>query len=87
MRTHQSLFRALLELMFTNIIIFLVITIFCSITGGFLWPYALNSWLIFAGKSTKVTFLNGMLLGAIPVFGFLQFPITVITWIAMLFLI
>jgi hypothetical protein len=57
-----------------------------GIIGAFLWPYSLNSWLLFIGKHAKVLWWHGFILGVIPGFGAMSIPIAVITWIAMLFL-
>lgn len=34
---------------------FVLLTIISAIAGAFLWPYTLNSWLIFLGKPPSVT--------------------------------
>jgi len=54
--------------------------------GSFTWPYILNSWLVFIGKSSQVLWWHGFLLGIIPGFGEVSIPIAIFTWIAMLFL-
>ena len=57
-----------------------------GIVGMFTWPYAINSWLLFAGKEATCTMLNGFLLGMVPVLGRWGLPVAVVTWLAMLFL-
>jgi len=52
--------------------------------GAFGWPYVINSWLLYCGKTTVVTHLTGFIIG-LPL-GFISIPLSVITYIAMLFL-
>ncbi|MDD5651486.1 MAG: hypothetical protein PHF86_13910 [Candidatus Nanoarchaeia archaeon] len=54
--------------------------------GAFCWPYAINTWLVFADKDPVVLWWHGALIGLVPAFGQLSLPVTIITWIAMLFL-
>lgn len=54
--------------------------------GAFLWPYAINEWLVYAGKEPTCRWWHGAGLGAIPGFGPFCVPIAIVTWIAMLFL-
>lgn len=79
-----SFLKLITNLFLSNLLAGLLIS---TVFGGFLWPYAINTWLIYFSKSAKVTFLHGMLLGVIPGIGFAQFPIAAFTWIVMLFLI
>jgi len=69
--------------LFGNLLAALLILTVCSIFGGFLWPYAINAWLIHFGMSAKVTFLHGMVLGFIPGLCFIQFPLSALTWVVM----
>lgn len=64
----------------------IIITLISGVIGGFVWPYTINSWLLFLGKPATVTFLQGFVLGIIPMIGYLGTPIAAITWIIMLFL-
>lgn len=64
----------------------LLILLVTAIIGSFLWPYSINSWLIYLGKAPKVTWGQGFLIGAIPYFGGLSVPIAFGTWILMLIL-
>lgn len=57
-----------------------------GIIGAYLWPYSINSWLIFLAKPAKVLWWHGFILGIIPGIGAMSIPFAVITWIAMLFL-
>lgn len=68
------------------ILLTIVIIFFSGIIGMFTWPYILNSWLIYAGKSASVVWWHGFLLGLVPYIGCLSIPGAAITWIIMLFL-
>jgi hypothetical protein len=57
-----------------------------AIIGAFCWPYAINTWLMFVDKDPVVLWWHGALIGLVPAFGQLSLPVTIITWIAMLFL-
>lgn len=67
-----------------TLLIFLVIN---AVIGGFLWPYTLNTWLLFFGKTSVVQFWHGAILGFIPFLWKATIPAAVITWILMLFLV
>lgn len=67
------------------IVLFIIVGI-CAIIGSVLWPYTLNTWLIYVGKEAVVNGLHGGLLGLCPVLGQLTIPAAVITWIFMLIL-
>lgn len=60
---------------------------FFGLIGGWCWPYAIDSWLIWAGKEACVCWWHGFLLGCAPGFGYLALPAAVITWIGNLFLL
>lgn len=64
----------------------LIIVLICSVIGGFLWPYTINSWLVVFGKEPAIGFWHGCLLGLCPIIGQITIPIAVITWILMLFI-
>lgn len=66
--------------------IIIVLSIF-GIIGGFCFPYALNSWLVFFGKAPTVVFWQGFILGICPYVGQASIPVAVITFIAMLILV
>jgi hypothetical protein len=57
-----------------------------GIIGMFVWPYTINSWLIYYGKVAQVVWWHGFLLGFIPKLGILGIVLAVFTWIAMMFL-
>lgn len=55
--------------------------------GALCWPYAINSWLIFLGKTPSVVWWQGALLGVVPGIGQASTPFAILTWILMLFLV
>jgi hypothetical protein len=59
---------------------------FGGIVGIFTWPFVINSWLVYFGKSASVIWWQGFLLGMVPYFGWLSIPCAAATWILMLFL-
>lgn len=54
--------------------------------GAILWPYTINSWLIYAGKDPYIEWWMGGLLGLAPIFGQTAIAAAIITWILMMFL-
>jgi hypothetical protein len=65
--------------------ILLFLSIF-GIIGSFCWPYVLNTWLVFFGKTAVVLWWHGFLLGYVPWVGQASLPAAVITWILMMFI-
>jgi len=65
--------------------ILLFLLIFAAI-GSVCWPYAINSWLLFFGKTHRIVWWQGALLGFVPWIGQASIPVAVVTWILMLFL-
>ena len=59
----------------------------CALIGGWLWPYTINTWLIFFGKQPVIHFWYGAVLGFIPFIGQATVPVAAITWILMMFLV
>lgn len=60
-----------------------------GIIGMFVYPYALNSWLVYFGKAAQIVWWHGFLLGFILGFTKLRFlgiVFAIATWIAMMFL-
>jgi hypothetical protein len=55
--------------------------------GAICWPYTINTWLVFLGKTPQIVWWQGALLGFVPGLGQLSIPAAVVTWILMLFLI
>ena len=68
-----------------SLVLLITLAIFAAV-GGFLWPYTINSWLVFFGKDPTIVFWQGALLGFCPGIGQVSIPAAVITWILMLFL-
>lgn len=54
--------------------------------GAVLWPYIINSWLIYSGKEPCIEWWMGGLMALIPGFGQSCIPAAFITFILMLFL-
>lgn len=69
-----------------GIVLFMVLGISFAI-GAVLWPYTINTWLVYAGKPASIEWWMGGLIGLVPGLGQFSFPAAVITWIIMLFLI
>ena len=69
------------------IFILAIVIITFSIIGGALWPYTINTWLVFFEKPAAVTFWHGALLGFCPIIGQLVIPTAVFTWIFFLFFV
>jgi hypothetical protein len=65
---------------------FLIVCMITAAIGAWLFPYTINSWLVFLGKTPKVVWWHGALLGFAPFIGQLCIPLAVCTWILMLFL-
>lgn len=67
-------------------IIIMMYLIFLVLVGGICWPYTINTWLAFFGKTQTIVWWQGVLLGLIPFLGQISIPAAVTTWILMLFL-
>ena len=65
---------------------FIVFMIIGAIIGSIVWPYTINTWLAFAGKSARIVWWQGSLIGFVPYIGHLGIPAAVITWILMMFI-
>jgi len=65
---------------------FFVILGICAAIGALLWPYTINTWLVYANREAVVTWWQGALLGFCPFIGQLTIPAAVVTWILMLIL-
>ena len=68
-------------------IVVLFVLIICAFVGALLWPYTINTWLVFFEKTPSITWWHGALLGFCPFIGQATIPIAIVTWILMLFLI
>lgn len=58
-----------------------------AIVGAFVWPYVLNSWLIFLGKAATVVWWQGAIIGFVPFIGHTTIPAGILTFLLMLFLV
>ncbi len=58
------------------------------VVATFCWPYAINAWLEFAGKTPAITWWQGALIGCIPFIGRVRVSAAVAfaTFIVLLFL-
>jgi len=72
--------------MFGGCFMFLLTFCIMPILGCWLWPYSLNTWLVYLGKEPVVVWWHGALLGIAPFLGKTTIPIAIATWILMLFL-
>ena len=72
----------LFELVF--VILFVVVINF--LISGLCWPYVINTWLVYGGKVPSILFWQGGLIGFVPGIGQLALPLTLVTWILMIFL-
>jgi hypothetical protein len=73
--------------MMSKIVVVLLLLSLSGIVGAFCWPYALNTWLVFFGKSASILWWHGFLLGYVPWIGQASLPAAVITWVLMMFLL
>jgi hypothetical protein len=69
-----------------KLILLILLFSISGIIGAFCWPYAINSWLLYAGKPPRVLWWHGFLLGYVPGLGQMSVPAAVLTWIVMMFL-
>lgn len=68
------------------LLIALIIWSFMGVIGASTWPYLVNSWLLVAGKETVIVWWQGFLMGLIPGVGQLAIPVSLLTFIILLFL-
>ena len=66
--------------------IVIILSVFAAI-GAIVWPYTINTWLIFAGKAPIIVWWQGSIMGFVPVMGQIGIPVAFVTWVLMLFLI
>lgn len=66
-------------------VLLFIMAIFAAV-GAILWPYTINTWLIFFGKPATIKAWHGALLGFTPVIGQIMIPAAFITWVLMLFI-
>lgn len=65
----------------------IIIMLIGLVIGGFCWPYVINTWLVYVGKTASVKFWHGMVISIIPSIGPLSLVLAAVTWILMLFLV
>lgn len=83
----KKLFKLGLALFSLGVLPIIIVLSIFGIIGGFCFPYAINSWLVFFGKAPTVVFWQGFILGICPYVGQASIPVAVITFIAMLILV
>lgn len=54
--------------------------------GALLWPYSINTWLVYSGREPYVEWWMGGLMGLVPGIGQSHIVIAFVTFILMLFL-
>ena len=64
----------------------IIVVIVWIIVGAFTWPYSINTWLIYFGKSPMIVWWQGCLISLVPWLGRATIPVAVLTWLAMFFL-
>lgn len=64
---------------------YFIVMLICAVLGGLVWPYVINSWLIFFGKPATAAFYHGWALGFIPHLLSLGVMLAVCTFIFFLF--
>lgn len=69
-----------------QIAIWIIFMIVGFAIGSFLWPYTLNTWLVYFGKDPSIVWWQGGLIGFIPWIGQASIPAAAVTWILMLFI-
>ena len=83
----KELFKLGLSLFSLGILPIIIVLSIFGIIGGFCFPYAINSWLVFFGKAPTVVFWQGFILGICPYVGQASIPVAVVTFIVMLILV
>lgn len=56
------------------------------VMGAVLWPYTINTWLVYSGKEPAIEWWMGGLMAMVPGFGQTCIPAAIITFIIMLFI-
>jgi hypothetical protein len=57
-----------------------------ALIGSLCWPYVVNSWLGYFHKDAHIVWWQGMLISFVPGLGQLAIPLTIVTWLLMIFL-
>ena len=67
--------------------IIFVVMLICAVIGAILWPYSINTWLVYFGKEPAIVAWQGAIIGFVPVVGQATIPVAFVTWVLMLFLV
>lgn len=67
-------------------ILFALLVAITFIMGAVLWPYTINTWLIYTNKPPVIEWWMGGLMGLVPGLGQSCIPAAFITFIIMLFI-
>lgn len=54
--------------------------------GAWLWPYSINTWLVYSGKEPAIEWWMGGLMGLVPGLGQSCIAVAFVTFILMLFM-
>jgi len=57
-----------------------------SMVGAVCWPYVVNTWLTYCHKDSQIFWYHGILMSFVPGLGQLALPLTIATWLLMIFL-
>lgn len=67
-------------------LIILLLVFSSAIVGSFFWTYAINSWLLYFGKTVQVSWYVCGLFSLIPHIGWFSIPVSFVTYILLLFI-
>lgn len=67
-------------------IVWSIIVVAMFLIGAWLWPYTINTWLVYSGKPPAVEWWMGGLMGLVPGLGQACVPAALVTFILMLFI-
>ena len=69
-----------------NTIVIGIFWLLSGAIGSFLWPYSINTWLMWADKAQACTAWDGFFIGLIPILGSWSILASLGTWIATWFI-
>ena len=69
-----------------HLIVFLIALLIGGIVGAICWPYTINTWLVYCHRLPIILWWHGALMGFVPGLGQLSIPLSVLTWIIMMFI-
>lgn len=69
-----------------SLVLFLLLCLAFAL-GTWLWPYTINTWLVYGDKQPVIEWWMGGLIGTMPILGQLCVPAAFITFVLMLFII